>query len=229
MKIAGLQKLTLLDYPGKIACTVFLPGCNFRCPFCHNASLVTKIDNESFSDEQEFFDFLNTRKGILQGVCITGGEPTLQFELVDFIKKIKSMSFDVKLDTNGYRPDILKDLVNDGLVDFVAMDIKNCMDKYSLTVGRDVDISLIKESVDFLKQGNIPYEFRTTIVKELHSFDDIVGIAKWLSGAQKYYLQSFVDSGDLIADGFSEYDKNDIENLLKTVRSILPSAELRGI
>lgn len=229
MKIAGLQKLTLLDYPDKLACTIFLPGCNFRCPFCHNASLVTKVDSESYIDEQEFFDFLKSRRGILQGVCITGGEPTLQPELFDFITKIKSMSFDVKLDTNGYRPQILKDLVNSGLVDFVAMDIKNCKDKYNLTVGCDVDISLIEQSVEFLKQGIVPYEFRTTVVKELHSRTDLQKIGAWLKDAQKYYLQSFVDSGDLISNGFSNYDENEMKSLLKTVKSIVPTAELRGI
>lgn len=229
MKIAGLQKLTLLDYPDKIACTVFLPGCNFKCPFCHNASLVTKIDSDSFIEEQEFFDFLKSRRGIIRGVCITGGEPTLQPDLVDFISKIKSMAFDVKLDTNGYRPDILKDLVNNGLVDFVAMDIKNCKEKYALTVGCDIDISLIEQSVEYLKQGTVPYEFRTTVVRELHTDSDLKSVADWLNGAEKYYLQSFVDSGDLIADGFSNYDENEMKSLLKTVKTILPVAELRGL
>ncbi len=229
MKIAGLQKLTLLDYPDKIACTVFLPGCNFKCPFCHNASLVTKIDADNFIEEKDFFNFLNTRQGIIQGVCITGGEPTLQSDLFDFIKRIKLMSFDVKLDTNGYRPDVLKKLVNSKLVDFVAMDIKNCKEKYNLTVGCNIDISLIEESVNFLKQGNIPYEFRTTVVKELHSQNDIKNIAEWLNGASSYFLQSFVDSGDLIENGFSNYDENDMKNLFKTVKSIFPIAELRGL
>lgn len=229
MKIAGLQKLTLLDYPEKIACTVFLPGCNFKCPFCHNASLVTKIDNDNFINETDFFDFLKNRQGILQGVCITGGEPTLQPELADFIKKIKSMSFDVKLDTNGYKPDVLKQLVNDGLVDYVAMDIKNCKEKYPLTVGCDIELSLIEDSVDFLKMGTVPYEFRTTVVKELHTNEDMKQIAKWLVGTKKYFLQSFIDSGDLISDGFSNYDENTMKTLLKTVKSILPFAQLRGL
>lgn len=229
MKIAGLQKLTLLDYPGKIACTVFLPGCNFRCPFCHNASLVTDIEPDAFISDKDFFDFLNTRKGILQGVCVTGGEPTLQPEIYDFLKRIKELSFDVKLDTNGYKPKLLKQLVDKGCVDYVAMDIKNCKDKYSLTVGCDVDVSLIEESVEYLKRGSIPYEFRTTIVKELHTETDVKQIGDWLKGNSKYFLQSFVDSGDLIGDGFSNYDEVAMKRLLEIVRCSLPNAQLRGI
>jgi len=229
MKIAGLQKLTLLDYPGKIACTVFLPGCNFRCPFCHNASLVTDIDSDTFISDKDFFDFLNTRKGILQGVCVTGGEPTLQPEIYDFLKRIKELSFDVKLDTNGYKPKLLKQLVDKGCVDYVAMDIKNCKDKYSLTVGCDVDVSLIEESVEYLKRGSIPYEFRTTIVKELHTETDVKQIGDWLKGNSKYFLQSFVDSGDLIGDGFSNYDEIAMKRLLEIVSCSLPNAQLRGI
>ncbi len=229
MKISGLQKLTLLDYPGKIACTVFLPGCNFRCPFCHNASLVTRIDSENIINEDEFFDFLKNRVGILQGVCITGGEPTLHSDLNNFILKIKSMGFDVKLDTNGYNPNVLKQLVGAGLVDYIAMDIKNCKEKYNLTVGCDIDISQVEQSVEFLKEGNVPYEFRTTVVKEFHSEDDLQKIAMWLKGSQKYFLQSFVDSGDLICDGFSNYDENTMKSLLKTVKSILDCTQLRGL
>ena len=229
MKIAGLQKLTLLDYPEKIACTVFLPGCNFKCPFCHNASLVTSINCEDFIDENEFFDFLNFRKGILQGVCVTGGEPTLHHDIFNFIKRIKDMDFEVKLDTNGYRPDVLKNLVRDGLVDYVAMDIKNSKEKYSLTVGCDIDISLIEKSVEFLKEGTVPYEFRTTVVKQFHSETDFYSIGEWLKGDSKYYLQSFVDSGDLISNGFSEYDENAMKSLLKTVENSMPHAKLRGL
>lgn len=229
MLIKGLQKLTLLDYPGKMACTVFTAGCNFRCPFCHNASLVTDIDDERISEE-EFFSFLNKRQGILEGVCITGGEPTLQPDLVEFMKKIKALGYAIKLDTNGYRPDVLKDIVNNGLVDYVAMDIKNSKEKYGLTVGLEkLDVAKIEESVDFLKSCNCPYEFRTTVVKELHTPQDIESMAKWISGATQYYLQSFVDSGDLICTGYSGYDKNDMKNMLNIAKNHFSNTELRGI
>ena len=229
MLIKGLQKLTLLDYPGKMACTVFTAGCNFRCPFCHNASLVTNIDEERISEE-EFFSFLQKRQGVIDGVCITGGEPTLQPDLKAFIKKIKDLGYSVKLDTNGYRPEALKDIVNSGLVDYVAMDIKNSQSKYALTCGLDtLDIAKINESVEFLKSDKVDYEFRTTIVKELHSEDDIQDIVYWIKGAKKYYLQGFTDSGDLICTGYSGYNKKDMEKLLNIAKNHFETVELRGI
>ena len=229
MLIKGLQKLTLLDYPGKMACTVFTAGCNFRCPFCHNASLVTDIDNERISEE-EFFSFLQKRQGIIEGVCVTGGEPTLQPGLKDFLKKIKDMGYSVKLDTNGYRPEILKDVVQSGLVDYVAMDIKNSREKYALTCGLEsMDMTKINESVEFLMSGVVDYEFRTTIVKELHNEDDIQDIVSWIGGAKKYYLQGFSDSGDLICSGYSGYNKTDLEKLLNIAKNNFETVELRGI
>lgn len=229
MKIKGLQKLTLLDYPEKMACTVFLAGCNFRCPFCHNASLVTNIDDDYISEE-EFFSFLNKRKGILNGVCITGGEPTLYPDLEDFITKIKDLGFSVKLDTNGYNPDILIDLVNKGLIDYVAMDIKNSKEKYAKTAGLpSLDITRIEKSVQFLLSGAVPYEFRTTIVKELHNEEDMKSISRWIEKADRYFLQSFQDSGDLIENGYSGYDKNSMQYLLNITKERLTKANLRGV
>ncbi len=229
MRIQGLQKLTLLDYPGLMACTVFTAGCNFRCPFCHNASLVTHIEGDEVS-EKEFFDLLDKRQGVLQGVCITGGEPTLQPDLYEFIGKIKEKGYKVKLDTNGYRPEVLKKLVNDNMIDYVAMDIKNSPGKYGLTVGiENFDIAPILESVDFLKQGSIPFEFRTTVVKELHEEEDMSAIGQWLMGSEKYFLQSFIDSGDCIADGFGAHEKAEMERFLAIVNGYLPQASLRGI
>lgn len=229
MKIKGLQKLTLLDYPEKMACTVFLAGCNFRCPFCHNASLVTNIDDDYISEE-EFFSFLNKRKGILNGVCITGGEPTLYPDLEDFIRKIKELGFSVKLDTNGYNPDILIDLVNKGLIDYVAMDIKNSKEKYAVTAGLpSLDITRIEKSVQFLLSGAVPYEFRTTVVKELHSEEDIKSISHWIEKADRYFLQSFQDSGDLIENGYSGYDKDYMQYLLNITKEGLTKANLRGV
>lgn len=229
MKIKGLQKLTLLDYPEKMACTVFLAGCNFRCPFCHNASLVTNIDDDYISEE-EFFSFLNKRKGILNGVCITGGEPTLYPDLEDFIRRIKEMGYLVKLDTNGYNPDILIDLVNKGLIDFVAMDIKNSKEKYAVTAGLpSLDITRIEKSVQFLLSGAVPYEFRTTVVKELHNEEDMKSISHWIANADKYFLQSFQDSGDLIENGYSGYDKDYMQYLLNITKEGLTKANLRGM
>lgn len=229
MLIKGLQKLTLLDYPGKMACTVFTAGCNFRCPFCHNASLVTDIDDDRISEE-EFFGFLSKRQGVIEGVAITGGEPTLQPDLKDFLKKIKDMGYSIKLDTNGYRPQVLKDVVNNGLVDYVAMDIKNSKEKYALTCGLDsMDMAKIEESIEFLMNGKVDYEFRTTVVRELHNEDDIQDIVSWIKGAKRYYLQGFTDSGDLIGTGYSGYDKNTLQKLLNIAKNHFETVELRGI
>jgi pyruvate formate lyase activating enzyme len=191
--------------------------------------LVTDIDNERISEE-EFFSFLQKRQGIIEGVCVTGGEPTLQPGLKDFLKKIKDMGYSVKLDTNGYRPEILKDVVQSGLVDYVAMDIKNSREKYSLTCGLEsMDMTKINESVEFLMSGVVDYEFRTTIVKELHNEDDIQDIVSWIKGAKKYYLQGFSDSGDLICSGYSGYNKTDLEKLLNIAKNNFETVELRGI
>lgn len=198
MLIAGLQKLTLLDYPGKTACTLFTPGCNFRCPFCHNALLVTSPVTD-FVGEEEFFAFLQKRKGILDGVCITGGEPTLQKDLVPFMKKIRDMGFLLKLDTNGYRPDILEEILNNGLADYIAMDIKAAPEKYALTTGlADLDFSLIKRSIDLIEKSGVSHEFRTTVTEDFHTEEDFEKNLGLFSENTPYYLQQFKDSGNLI-------------------------------
>ena len=226
MIFGGFQKLTLLDFPGRVACTLFTKGCNFRCPFCHNALLVTDIDDVSYTDA-EILDYLKKRIGILDGVCITGGEPLMQPELEEFIKKVKTLGYAVKLDTNGSYPDRLKDLVAKGLIDYVAMDIKNTAEKYPLTVG--VPNADVEESIDFLLSGAVPYEFRTTVVAEHHNISDIEGIAKRISGAEKYFLQKFVDSGHLIGENLHEVDENTMKNMLEKVKKHVKTAELRGI
>ena len=204
MLIHGFQKLTLLDYPEKVACIVFFGGCNFRCPYCHNASLVTHIDDGGAISEDEVFDYLNKRGKLLDGVCITGGEPLLRPDLRDFIVKIKSLGLSVKLDTNGTSPKKLKELVLDGLVDYVAMDIKNSKEKYALTAGiGNLSLDAVEESVAFLLGGHVDYEFRTTVTAKLHTPQDIGAIAQWIKGAKRYYLQNFTDSGDLISGGHS--------------------------
>ena len=229
MIIKGLQKTTLLDFPGKVACTVFTAGCNFRCPFCHNATLVISPDMSELIAEDEFFAFLKKRVGILDGVCITGGEPLLQRDVEEFIKKIRELGLAVKLDTNGAYPERLKAIINQGLVDYVAMDIKNSKEKYALTAGADVNIDKISKSVDILMTSGVEYEFRTTVVRELHSHDDINSIGKWIAGAQRYFLQSFIDSGELIGDGYSAHTPQDMGALLDIAKQYVPSAALRGI
>ena len=227
MKIAGLQKMTLLDFPGKVACTVFLDGCNFRCPFCHNASLV-RGEGENISEE-EFFKFLRKREGILDGVAITGGEPLLQRDIVDFIKKIKELDYEVKLDTNGSFPEKLKALVAEGLIDYVAMDIKSSPEGYSRAAGCNIDTEKIKESVDFLLSGAVDYEVRTTVAKGVVLPEDMEGIGQLIKGAKRYFLQGFVDSGDILGEGVGPYSKEEMESMLEAVKKYIPSAELRGM
>lgn len=230
MRIQGLQKLTLLDFPGRTACTVFTAGCNFRCPFCHNASLVVDIPKEAAISEEEFFAFLKKRQGILDGVCVSGGEPLLQPDIEEFIGKIKELGYVVKLDTNGSFPKKLKALVEKGLIDYVAMDIKNCLESYAITSGTDaLDLGAIEESVSYLKEGHIPYEFRTTVVKNYHFEESFEKIGQWIQGADKYYLQNFVDSGDLIGKKTKGCSPEEMNTFLKVVQKYIPTAQLRGI
>lgn len=230
MKLHGFQKMTLLDFPGKVACTVFTGGCNFRCPFCHNASLVTELSEAETYDEEEILSFLKKRKGLLDGVAITGGEPLMSDEIIDFIKKIKAEGYPVKLDTNGSYPERLKYLVNDNLVDYVAMDIKNSKELYAETAGiRNLNLSAIEESVSFLLQGNVDYEFRTTVVKNFHTINSISSAAKWIKGAKRYFLQNFIDSGNLIGDGICGVDKDEMEKMRESASQFVPQTIIRGI
>lgn len=228
MKLGGLQKLTLLDFPGKTACTVFTEGCNFRCPFCHNASLVKQRAAEL--PTEEFFAFLKKRQGLLDGVCVTGGEPLLQTDIEDFLSEIKALGYAVKLDTNGSLPHKLKAVIEKGLCDYVAMDIKNSVSKYLATAGVTRDIlSDIEESVDFLISGNTDYEFRTTVVSPYHDFSDFYEIGNWIKGAKSYYLQGFIDSGDLLSDGMKAWTKEDMEAAALILRGFVPNVKIRGI
>ena len=227
MKISGLQKLTLLDYPGKMACTVFTYGCNFRCPFCHNALLVTE-ENSDCIDEDEFFSFLKKRQGILDGVCISGGEPTLQKDLPEFISKIKALGYYVKLDTNGSSPLLLKKLIEEKLIDYVAMDIKNSPAKYDITCGCRVDIDVVKQSVSIIKQSGIDHEFRTTTVKEYHRAEDFEVIADWIEGS-KYFLQHFENSGNLIGENLTALSKDEMAEIALKIKEKLPDIQLRGV
>ena len=229
MRIAGLQKLTLLDYPEHTACTVFTAGCNLRCPFCHNSELVLPERKPPLLAEEEFFSFLSKRQGILDGVCVTGGEPLLQPDIGDFLARIKALGFAVKLDTNGTRPQVLRQLVEQGLVDYVAMDIKNSPDSYAKTAGiPDMDLTPIRESVDYLMSGAVDFEFRTTVADGLHTAQDMAAIGQWLQGAKRYYLQQFKDSGDILAPGLQPPSQERLEQYRQIVRQYIPTAKIRG-
>lgn len=228
MKFGGMQRLTLLDFPGKMSCIVFTAGCNFRCPYCHNASLV-KGRGEDI-DESEVLKFLQKRRGVLAGVVVSGGEPLLHDGIAEFCRRVKELGYAIKLDTNGTRPDRLKALVKEGLVDFVAMDIKNTPEKYALTAGAtETDIAAVKESVDFLLSGEVDYEFRTTVVGPYFEVKDFEKIGKWISGAKGYALQRFKDSGDLLDDSeVGEYTEENMQLFLSTVKKWVKSATVRG-
>ncbi len=233
--IAGLQKMTLLDFPGKVACTVFLQGCNFRCPFCHNSPLLGKGEQPPISEE-ELLGFLRKRQGILDGVCITGGEPTLSPELESLLSQIKALGFAVKLDTNGSHPEILKRLVADGLVDYVAMDIKNCPARYRETAGcAGLDISKIEESMTFLMEGSVDYEFRTTVVQEFHTAEDIRSIVQWFGKlcpdreVKKYFLQPFVENDNVLSGGLHTPNTTDLLAFLDAAKSCVRNTEIRGV
>ena len=229
MKIYGLEKLSLVDYEGKIAATLFTAGCNFRCPFCHNSTLATGERLGDEIQESEIFGYLNKRKGILNAVCITGGEPTLNKDLPLFIARIKKQGLCVKLDTNGTNPDMLEALVENKLVDYVAMDIKSGKLGYPLTTGiENIDLTSIQKSIDYLMKDKVDYEFRTTLVDELHSEEDVEEMAKWLAGAKKLYLQKFKDSGDCIAEELHEVPLKTAEKYREILSKTIEKVELRN-
>ncbi len=222
--------MTLLDFPGKTAATVFTPGCNFRCPFCHNASLVLHTDEAEHYGEDEVLSYLKKRQGILDGICITGGEPLLQKDIADFMEKVKSLGYKIKLDTNGSFPEKLRELVGKGLVDYVAMDIKNSKEKYAATVGIEkFDTSAVEESVSYLLSGMVDFEFRTTVVDELHTEEDIENIAVWIRGAKHYFLQNFVDSGDILGDNLSAASREKLDSMRKIAEKYIDIVGVRGV
>ncbi len=230
MKICGFQKMTLLDYPGKVACTVFAGGCNLRCPFCHNALLVTEVADTEEIDPDYIFDYLKKRQGILEGVALTGGEPLLYPDAGRFIEKVRALGYAVKLDTNGTRPEHLKELVNAGLVDYVAIDVKNSKEKYGMTVGiPDFSTADVEESIGFLLSGKVPYEFRTTVVREFHTPEDIGKIGQWIEGADRDFLQKFVDSGNLIGENLHEADKETMTVMKDAAARYVKNVSIRGM
>lgn len=232
--IGGLQKTTMIDFPGKVACTIFTKGCNLRCPYCHNSILVLGGDNELTISEDEVFAFLRKRKAVLDGVCISGGEPLMHKGLVDFIGKIKEMEYLVKLDTNGFFPTKLKDLINKGLVDYVAMDIKNSPNNYGQAAGvSKLDIKKIHDSIEILKTSQIPFEFRTTAVKGIHTEKDFASIAKWIEGPYLYFIQNYENSGETIATRTNEtikmesFTKEELKTFLELIKEKVPNAKIR--
>ena len=230
MRILGLQKLSLVDFPGKVAATVFTGGCNLRCPFCHNAPLVLPGRGTSALDAGGVLDFLASRRGLLDGVVLSGGEPLLQPDAADFLAEVKAMGFAVKLDTNGCHPDALADILDRRLADYVAMDIKNSLEKYPWTVGvPGFDTAPVERSARLLMEGPADYEFRTTLVRPFHEVGDMETIGRWLRGARRYYLQAFVDSGDLVGGGCAPFTPEEMEGFLQAARPFFQSAALRGL
>ena len=228
MVIHGIQKLTLVDYPGHPAAILFTGDCNFRCPFCQNAPLVLSSSSEPVIAEDEIFSFLKKRKGMLEGVVVTGGEPTLQSDLIPFLGRLKTLGYLVKLDTNGYRPDVLEKAMESGYVDYVAMDIKTSLDEYPVVAGiKDLDVSRIERSVELLKSGAVDYEFRTTVVEPLHHKENFEKIGELLKGCRRYYLQSFVDSGNIIGKNCFPPSQEQLKNYLKTVSNYIESVSIR--
>ena len=231
MWISGLQKLAMVDFPGKLAATVFTGGCNLRCPFCHNALLVNRLEeNPESHSVEEVLSFLEKRKGFLDGVVLSGGEPLLTDGAAEFLAAVKDLGFAVKLDTNGCYPGRLKELLDQGLVDYVAMDIKNSREKYAETVGIPYfDITPIEQSIDLLKNSGVDFEFRTTVVKEFHTAQDLVSIGQWLAGSPRYFLQQFVDSGDLVGSGCTAVEPLKLQAFADLARPFFGLVELRGI
>ncbi len=230
MRIHGLQKLTLLDFPGHTACTVFTGGCNFRCPFCQNASLVLRPETQPVVPEEEIFAFLRKRQGLLDGVAVTGGEPTLQPDLPEFLRKVRALGYAVKLDTNGALPRVLRSLLEEGLLDYAAMDVKSSPEGYGRCIGVEGDmVERVRESAALLEASSIPHEFRTTAVKPLHVPADFASIGRWLQGTERYFIQSFADSGDILAPGMEAFSREELEGLLAAVKPYIPNAALRGV
>lgn len=229
MHIFGLQKLAMVDYPGKLAATVFTGGCNLRCPFCHNALLVTRLAESNELDPGEVLAFLASRRGLLDGVVLSGGEPLLQPDAMDFLRQVRNLGFAVKLDTNGCFPQRLAEILAAGLVDYVAMDVKNCREKYALTCSTPaVDPAAVEESARLLADSGVDYELRTTLVRELHAPGDVAAIGRWLGRDVSYYLQNFVDSGNLIGSGFHGFSPEELAAFTREARPWFPRAAVRG-
>lgn len=229
MQIYGLNKTTLLDYPHRVAATVFCGGCNFRCPFCHNSGLVLSPGEQPRIPEKEILEFLKKRRGILTGVCVTGGEPTLQKDLGEFLYAVKDLGYLVKLDTNGYCPEVLERLVEGNLVDYIAMDIKSGPDGYALAAGIPVDMEKIYKSIDFIKGCGVQYEFRTTVVRGIHRTEDFAHIGPMIRGCVEYYLQAYRENENVMQPGFTSFTIEEMKAFAEQVAPFVKKVSLRGI
>lgn len=229
MRICGLQKLSMVDYPGKLAATVFTGGCNLRCPFCHNALLVTRLNESPALTEDAVLDFLASRKGLLDAMVLSGGEPLIHPDAVDFLEKVRKLGFAIKVDTNGCYPDVLRTILERGLADYVAMDIKNRPEKYAETVGiSGFSTKNVEKSLSLLRSSGIPYELRTTVVRQFHRPEDLEAIGKWLSDVPAYYIQNFEDSGNLIQSGLSGFSPEELKILANSAQKHLKAVIIRG-
>ena len=230
MKIYGFQKTTLLDYPGHVAATVFVGGCNFRCPFCHNGLLVLEPETQPVIPEEEVLSYLRKRQGVLEGVCVTGGEPTLQQDLAGFLRRLKELGYLVKLDTNGGRPQALEKLLQEGLLDYVAMDIKASPDNYAVAAGLEkLDFDKIRQSIRLLMESGIPYEFRTTVVKGIHTLEEFEEIGRLLQGCRAYFLQGFRESESMVGQGCQAFSVQEMEKMAERAGRYIDSVQLRGV
>lgn len=231
MNVNGFIKTSLLDFPGIVATTIFTGGCNFNCPFCHNGDLVKEHQSLPKIMTDDIINHIKKRKGLIDGICISGGEPTLQKDLIDFMKKVKDYDIKIKLDTNGYNPTVLQKIINLGLVDYVAMDIKNSPDKYAKTCGLKIlDYSLIDESINTLMLNNLDYEFRTTVIKEFHTKEDILLIADRLKGSQKYCLQQYIYSNKQVCNlEYTRYDSSTLKEWANIIKPLFDKVEIRGV
>lgn len=230
MEILGFQKTTLLDYPGHVAATVFVGGCNFRCPFCHNGLLVLDPMAKPRISEEEVLSYLKKRQGVLEGVCITGGEPTLQQDLAAFIRRLKGMGYLVKLDTNGSRPQVLTQLLQEGLLDYAAMDIKASPDNYATAAGLEqFDFDNIRQSIRLLMESDIPYEFRTTVVRGIHILEEFEEIGRLLQGCRAYFLQGFQESDSMVGQGCEAFSVQEMEKMAELAGKYIDRVELRGV
>jgi pyruvate formate lyase activating enzyme len=230
MKFHGLIKSTLVDYPDKLACTLFTGGCNLRCPFCHNSDLVLNPESQPYLDEKEIKKFLEGRTRYMDGVCITGGEPLLQSGIIEFFEYLKSLGYLIKLDTNGAFPTKLKNLLELNLIDYIAMDVKNSKEDYAKTVGySEIDVTPFESSIEIIKNSEVDHEFRTTVVKEYHTVENLIEIAKWIGKDQKYYLQTFSDRGSNIQSGLHGYNAEEEKAMQEKLKSYIDFVEIRGI
>lgn len=227
MEISGFEKMTLTDYPGSVAAIVFTQGCNFKCPFCHNSDLI--YFKSGVIDENEVLDYLGKRKKMLDGVVITGGEPTLQQDLINFLNKVKNLGLKVKLDTNGAKPEVLKKIIDLNLVDYIAMDIKSSQNNYSEVSGVKVDINKIRESISIIKKSKLDFEFRTTVVKNYHNYESLLEICEYVGNDVKYYLQNFENSSRVLNSTLESFSKDELLEMCAKLNEKFPNVKVRGI